>query len=98
MIGVADLSIPEPGKPLQEGVFTVAEGEADGTGQAAHRWLRVSAVSGAASDQEARGIVQRVRISPDFVTKAYAVVAPGTTLVITTPMSELLGREPREAS
>ena len=82
-IGVADLSIAQPETPLQEGVFTVLKGEAEGTALAAHRWVRVSAVSGTASDEEAREIVKRVRMSPDFVAKAYTVVTPGTTMVIT---------------
>jgi len=82
-IGVADLRIARPDEPLHEGVYTALEGEMEATAQGAHRWARVSAVSGTAADQEAKEIVERVRMSPDFVAKAYAVVAPGTTMVIT---------------
>jgi hypothetical protein len=82
-IGVADLSIADPERPLREGVFTVVDDEAGGVGRPAHRWLRVSAGSEPSSDDGAGEIIHRVRMPPGFVAEVSAVVAPGTTMVIT---------------
>ena len=87
-IGVAELAIANPEQPLDEGVFAILEGYADGESpykkdQPMHRWVKVSPASDMATEEEAMDIVKRIRMSPYFAARVYEVLAPGTTMVIT---------------
>jgi hypothetical protein len=87
-IGVAELAIAKPEQPLDEGVFAVLEGYAEGESalkkdQPVHRWVKVSPASDVAAEAEAGDILKRVRMSPYFAARVYDVLAPGTTMVIT---------------
>jgi lipoprotein-anchoring transpeptidase ErfK/SrfK len=85
-IGRASLEI-SGGKPLGGNVFTMLEGVTEkpswwAPNRPARRWLRVT------SDKDGRRVDvddlgKRLRLNPEFATKLYDCIAPGTTVIVT---------------
>lgn len=89
-IGRASIEIKSGGflgsrKELGNHVFTMLEGATNkpsfwAPGRTARKWMRVTS-SGAKLDVDDLG--KRLRVNPDFATKVYDVISPGTTVIVT---------------
>jgi hypothetical protein len=84
-IGRAALDI-EGGGRFGQHVFTLLDGAAKraspwAPGQAGLKWMRVSSEKGPKIDADDLG--RRVRVNPEFASKVYEVLTPGTTVVVT---------------
>jgi L,D-transpeptidase catalytic domain len=71
---------------LGERVYSLLEGTTGKEsslvpGRAARRWMNVTTVSG--RDIDADKIAARLRFNPDFATKLYDTINPGTTVILT---------------
>jgi L,D-transpeptidase catalytic domain len=71
---------------LGERVYSLLEGTTGkesllAPGRAARRWMNVTTDSGQAVDADK--IASRLRFSPDFATKLYDTITPGTTVILT---------------
>ena len=83
-IGRAALEVTGDGK-LGERVFSLLEGTTNQEsplvpGKALRRWMNVTSSGGKV---DADKIAARLRINPEFTTKVYDTISPGTTVVIT---------------
>jgi L,D-transpeptidase catalytic domain len=83
-IGRAGLEIDHPDEQLGSHVFTMLEGiekreSAFVPGQPAHKWMELRTQGETTFEDLSR----RVHVSPAFAAKVYAIVSPGTTLVVT---------------
>jgi hypothetical protein len=84
-IGRAAVEISGRGR-LGDQVFSLLEGTTGresslAPGRAGLRWMKVTSSSGRNGDAEK--IASRLRFNPEFVSKVYDVIAPGTTVIIT---------------
>jgi lipoprotein-anchoring transpeptidase ErfK/SrfK len=89
-IGRASIEIKSGGflgsrKELGNHVFTMLEGATNkpswwAPGRTARKWMRVTS-SGAKLDVDDLG--KRLRVNPEFATKVYDVISPGTTVIVT---------------
>ena len=85
-IGRAALRIDNPAEPLGSRAYTMLAGVA-GTasafvpGRPAHQWMTVKTDS--RENASLRDLARRVHVAPEFATKVYDVVTPGTTIVVT---------------
>jgi L,D-transpeptidase catalytic domain len=73
-------------RELGERVYSLLEGTTGkesslAPGRAARRWMNVTTDSG--RDVDADKIATRLRFSPDFATKLYDTITPGTTVILT---------------
>jgi hypothetical protein len=110
-IGRARIEVSDPARPLGNHVFVAQEGYLDKTHVGArdlrlHRWaampLEGSEAGGAPTAYA--DVIRRVRIPTPFLREAYALFAPGTTMVVTdapvlastnnVPMTVFSTREP----
>jgi lipoprotein-anchoring transpeptidase ErfK/SrfK len=71
---------------LGERVYSLLEGTTGkesslAPGRAARRWMNVTTNSG--RDVDADKIAARLRFNPDFATKLYDTITPGTTVILT---------------
>jgi len=87
-IGVAEVHLSNPEKPLIKGVFTVLEGAAQGespfaSGRPMHRWMGFATSTEAASHVIDAAMVTRIHIPQDFGEHVYGILSPGSTLLIT---------------
>jgi hypothetical protein len=83
-IGRAAVEVSGRG-PLGEQVYSLLEGttgraSALAPGREERRWMKVTGTGRAA---DAHQITSRLRMNPEFAAKAYDVIAPGTTVVLT---------------
>jgi hypothetical protein len=72
-------------KELGEHVFTLLEGTTGKPsfwvpGREGRRWMRVR---GSGPRMDVDDVAKRLRFNPDFATKLYEVIAPGTTVIVT---------------
>jgi hypothetical protein len=73
--------------PLGGNVFSLLEGVSQkkswwAPGRAARNWMRVSS-DDAGRRMSPDDIARRVQLNPDFATKLYNLVVPGTTVIVT---------------
>lgn len=85
-IGRAPVEITGRG-PIGGHVFTMLEGVTEkpswwAPGRPARRWMRVTS-DDTGRRMDADDVAPRLRINPEFATKVYDVVAPGTTVIVT---------------
>ncbi|HEY5893755.1 MAG TPA: L,D-transpeptidase [Chthoniobacterales bacterium] len=85
-IGRAAVEISGRG-PLGGNVFTLLDGTTGkqsvvAPGRAARRWMRVTS-NDAGRRVDAKKLASRLRFNPEFATKLYDTIAPGTTVVVT---------------
>jgi hypothetical protein len=71
---------------LGERVYSLLEGTTGkesslAPGRAARRWMNVTTTSGRAVDADK--IAARLRFNPDFASKLYDIITPGTTVILT---------------
>lgn len=83
-IGRAAVEVTGEG-PLGNHVFTLLEGTINHLsflvpGRAARKWMSVTS-SGERADADE--IASRLRVNPEFATKVYDTIAPGTTVIVT---------------
>src|SRR5260370_37230704 len=95
-IGRAAVEINGRGR-LGEQVFSLLEGTTGresslAPGRAARRWMNVTS---SGRSVPAEKIAERLRISSEFAHKVYAVIKPGTTVIITDqPVVQRRGNTP----
>ncbi len=89
-IGRAKLVVSQPEVPLGTHAFVMQEGQGEGTsvfqkGAPAHRWIAVGLPGHAGEDKQPLDPSQadRVRMPPEFAKSIYAILSPGTTLLVT---------------
>lgn len=97
-IGRAAVEIGGRG-PLGGNVFTLLDGTTGkqslvAPGRAARRWMRVTS-NDAGRRFSADKLASRLRFNPEFATKLYDTIAPGTTVVVT---DQPVVRKPRRDS
>jgi hypothetical protein len=78
-IGRASIGGPEAGHSFGNHVYAALD-QVDSIGR--HEWSALGSIDGSPSP-DLKTLSSRLAIPPDFLTKARAIVTPGTTLIIT---------------